>query len=280
MRPLFSIVIANYNYGRFLEDAIRSVLTQSFQDFELIICDAGSTDNSIEIIKRYKDRIAWWCSEKDKGQSDAFNKGFRHAHGQYLTWLNADDVFMPGALAAIAKEISKYPNCEWFVGSMVRLDENLTIRRCYCSHKFSWIRAHFGVITGCGPSTFFTKRLLDAVGGVDENLHYVMDVDLWYKFALVEKKSYRRSVGLVWGLREQKNSKTSGFWLAQDDPIAKENRRRFVDEYTNSLKQYLPRFKLSRKIALYLSVSVIDHLRSYIMNRKYAGKKLVIGEAL
>ena len=91
-KPLLSIVIANYNYGRFLEEAIQSVLSQSCNDYELIIVDGGSTDNSVEIIKKYEDKIAWWVSEKDKGQSDAFNKGFAHAKGKYLTWLNADDI--------------------------------------------------------------------------------------------------------------------------------------------------------------------------------------------
>ena len=97
--PILSIVIANYNYGRFLEDAIRSVCLQNMGDkIELIICDAASTDNSLEIIRKYASKIAWWCSEKDGGQSAAFNKGFSHARGKYLTWLNADDVLVSGCL--------------------------------------------------------------------------------------------------------------------------------------------------------------------------------------
>ena len=91
VQPLLSIVIANYNYGRFLEDAIKSVLSQDMGDkVELIICDAASSDNSVEIIKKYADKISWWVSEEDKGQSDAFNKGFAHATGKYGCWLNAD----------------------------------------------------------------------------------------------------------------------------------------------------------------------------------------------
>ena len=98
IQPFVSVVIANYNYGRFLDEAIQSVLNQACNDVELIICDAASTDNSVEVIKKYADRIAWWCSEKDKGQSDAFNKGFSHAKGRFLTWLNADDVMLPGTI--------------------------------------------------------------------------------------------------------------------------------------------------------------------------------------
>ena len=124
MNPIISIVIANYNFGRFLADAIESVLAQDMgDDVELIICDGGSTDNSIEVIKKYEDKIAWWVSENDGGQSAAFNKGFAHAHGRFLTWLNADDILTRGALRAIANEIHKNPSCEWFVGSSVHSSE-------------------------------------------------------------------------------------------------------------------------------------------------------------
>ena len=101
---LLSIVIANYNYGRYLEDAILSVVSQGVGDkVELIVCDGGSTDNSIEVIRKYADKISWWCSEKDGGQSAAFNKGFMHARGKYLSWLNADDVIPKGSLRKICR---------------------------------------------------------------------------------------------------------------------------------------------------------------------------------
>ena len=111
--PLLSIVIANYNYGRFLEEAIQSVLSQSCDDYELIIVDGGSTDNSVEIIKKYEDKIAWWVSEKDNGQSDAFNKGFAQAKGKFGCWLNADDILMPNAIRAVVEYIKKHPKAEW-----------------------------------------------------------------------------------------------------------------------------------------------------------------------
>ena len=152
IQPLFSIVIANYNYGRFLEDAIQSVIAQDMNDqVELIICDAASTDNSIDIIKKYagglppnisrsewtdsnaklqtsnSNLITWWCSEKDGGQSAAFNKGFSHACGKFLTWLNADDILLTGALKAICALHKKMPDAEWLTGSSVRTDENLNV---------------------------------------------------------------------------------------------------------------------------------------------------------
>ena len=171
MSPLLSIVIANYNYGHFLETAIRSVVDQEgFAQCELIVVDGGSTDNSVEIIKKYADKISWWCSEKDKGQSDAFNKGFAHARGKYGCWLNADDMLMPNALCAIIRYVVNYPRAEWVGGSSI---ENL------------W-----------------------RVGGFDLELRYTMDIDLWRKFIsigvrLLHVKEY------IWCFRIHEESKTS-----------------------------------------------------------------------
>ena len=145
MQPLLSIVIANYNYGRFLEEAIQSVLMQDAGDLaELIICDAESTDNSVEVIKKYEKHITWWCSEKDGGQSAAFNKGFSHARGKFLTWLNADDVMMPGTLKAFEDATARHPDCEWFVGGVMWLDKEMKIIKCGRGRHFSRLRANAG----------------------------------------------------------------------------------------------------------------------------------------
>ena len=156
---LLSIVIANYNYGRFLEEAIQSVLAQSCQDFELIICDGGSTDDSVEIIKRHAKRVAWWCSEKDGGQSDAFNKGFAHATGRFLTWLNADDIMLPSVVEKLKLASGAHPDCEWFVGGSLWTDPELRVLTCHPAARFSEFRYRRGLVNVWGPSSFFTKRL-------------------------------------------------------------------------------------------------------------------------
>lgn len=218
--PLVSIVIANYNYGRFLEEAICSVLNQSCQDVELIVCDGGSSDNSVEVVRRYADRIAWWVSEKDKGQSNAFNKGFSHARGRFLTWLNADDVMLPGTIEKLKVASERHEKCEWFVGGCFWLDPEMRIINCGRGRSFSNIRFRCGEVSGWGPSTFFTKRLLDAVGGVDERFHYSMDNDLWLRFALTGAR-YRPFCDYAWGLRLHPDAKMSGHNFsnsAQQDP--------------------------------------------------------------
>lgn len=272
--PLLSIVIANYNYGRFLEEAIQSVITQDgFDQCELIVVDGGSTDNSVEIIKKYANRIAWWVSEKDKGQSDAFNKGFAHAQGRFLTWLNADDVFTKGAIRSILKLIERHPSEEWFIGSSLYADENLRITKCFCSHRFSVLRAKWGFLSAGGPSSFFTKRLLNEVGGVDVNLHYVMDTDLWYKFYMRAGKRYRRTIHNIFAYRQHEASKMSG---ADQNMTSRaiENRRKAGLESLILNERYGARNGLKYKIAHWLSLSLIDYLiatwRNFTWRNKYA----------
>ena len=97
--PKVSIITPSYNQGRFLEASILSVLEQDYPNLEYIVVDGGSKDESVEIIKKYQERLSWWVSEKDKGHADALNKGFSHATGEILAWLNSDDIYFPSAVS-------------------------------------------------------------------------------------------------------------------------------------------------------------------------------------
>lgn len=296
MQPLFSIVIANYNFGRFLDDAIQSVIAQDMGDaVELIICDAASTDNSVEVIKKYacglppntsyeewrsksnlqlttphSQLITWWCSEKDGGQSAAFNKGFARAHGRFLTWLNADDIMTKGALRVVAREIGRHPDCEWFIGSSLYADSNLRITRCFCAHRFSKFRADWYCVSVGGPSSFFTKRLLDRVGGVDESLHYVMDTDLWYKFYRIGGVRYCRTTHNIFAYRQHEASKMSG---ADHNVTARalENRRRAMLESSILDERYGQKKGLRHKVARLLSLSFVDNIIALYRTVKWSG---------
>ena len=218
--PILSVVIANYNYGRFLEEAILSVISQGMGDkVELIICDAASTDNSVEIIKKYADHIAWWCSEKDGGQSAAFNKGFAHARGEWLTWLNADDLYFPGVFEALFKVVQKYPQTEWITGNKVHFDSisGRIVSVNWGPHfQPPLLSGNHAISAVFGPSTFFRKSLYERMGHIDEHLHYAMDSAYWAKFTMAGVRQTRLN-RFCWAFRNHEESKTAGI---QTDVIA------------------------------------------------------------
>ncbi len=221
--PFFSIVIANYNYGRFLEDAIESVLSQSCQDFELIIVDGGSIDNSLDVIHKYESKLAWWISEPDKGQSDAFNKGFSHSKGKFLTWLNADDLYLPGTLAAVKIKLLNHPEADWATGNFIRFrdSDKVIIEAKWGPHFLpKYLQAPDAPLVIFGPTTFWSRKIYKDVGKLDESLHFAMDTDYWSR---IVKKGYiqTRVNHLCWAFRMHEESKTAEYDNHQADEKTK-----------------------------------------------------------
>jgi len=206
--PLFSIVIVNWNHGLFLKECIKSILFQDFKDFELIIIDGGSTDNSLEVIQEFDDGIHYWISEKDSGQSEAFNKGFRISQGEFLLWVNADDILLPGALSVCASVIINNPTCDWIAGNTIFLDSNGQIVKCAKGSRWNDFNNGGCFIPVFGPSSVFRRELLNRVGFFDESLIYSMDTDLWVRFRINGIK-FERLNRYIWGFRLHDNSKTA-----------------------------------------------------------------------
>lgn len=252
---LLSIVIANYNYGRFLEEAIQSVVSQ-IGDFrsgavELIVIDGGSTDNSLEIIKRHENELAYWVSEKDNGQSDALNKGFAKARGRFLTWLNADDVFVSGALAAIVREVTAYPDCEWFTANFYRfIEATKKISEIgWGPHVYpKWMQHRTSPVVAFGPSAVFSKALWERAGRLDESMHLIMDTDLWMRFIVMGVKQ-RRITKFVWAFRMHESSKTAEFG---DHRITDKRVKMFEDECRRSVARTGYRMSRHGRLALLL----------------------------
>lgn len=273
---LLSIVIANYNYGRFIETAIRSVVDQCYgvekctdgiarlrigNGFyaELIICDAASSDNSIDIIRKYNDKITWWCSEKDNGQSDAFNKGFSHASGKYLTWLNADDLLMPNFFNRFIKVFEKNSDCEWFAGGCVNVDNELKILKCTLARRFSCYDADCGSLCVYSPSSIFSRNLLNKVGGVNINYRGAMDTHLWNKFYRYEGVCYKLLPGYIFAFRFHEESRTTCNKFVNS--IDKARYERLCREFANDMRMLREEFPKRRRASIIGRVVHLDWVR-------------------
>ncbi len=179
--PKITIVTPSYNQAEFLERTILSVINQAYPNLEYIIIDGGSTDNSVEIIKKYESHLSYWISEPDNGQSHAINKGFNRATGVLLNWLNSDDVLYAGALKIMAHYYSEQPDKHVFYGDRIIVDRNDNILGINEGASFKlWESKLYLKIPQ--ETTFFTKEIYEKVGGLNNDLHYTMDADLWCRF--------------------------------------------------------------------------------------------------
>lgn len=181
--PKISIITPSYNQGDFLEDGILSVISQQYPNLEYILIDGGSTDNSLEIIRKYAEYFNYWICEPDKGQSDAINKGLAKATGEIINWLNADDCYEPQALFKIARyfqetrakvvcgrcRVFKNPNILSHISPGTDIyPENL-------AKTIGWARTD-------QPATFYHREAIEKMGYLDVHLHYLMDRDWWVKY--------------------------------------------------------------------------------------------------
>jgi len=182
--PKISIVTPSYNQGRFIEETIRSVLLQGYPKLEYIIIDGGSTDNSVEIIKKYEKWLTYWVSEPDRGQSHAINKGFEKATGEIYAWLNSDDYLLKDALSTVAMVYQDSPNSGAWCGGCRLVDASgngLGTRRpnrLDVEGIADWSENYF-----VQPACFFSEKAWQQCGPLDEEFHYGMDFDLWLKIA-------------------------------------------------------------------------------------------------
>ena len=179
--PKLSIVTPSYNQGKFIEETIRSVLLQGYPDLEYIIIDGGSTDDSIDIIRKYEPWLSYWVSEKDQGQSDAINKGWKRASGEIVAYLNSDDLYIAGVLREVTGLFKEYPECGVLHGQTVVVDEEGREKSIF-GGPFELTAS----VDGCNnsvaqPSAFIRRKALLDVGLMDINLHRAMDYDLWLR---------------------------------------------------------------------------------------------------
>ena len=183
--PVISIITPSFNQAKFLEQTIRSVLLQGYPNLEYIIIDGGSTDDSVEIIRKYEQHLAYWVSEPDRGQSHAINKGLEKSTGEIVAWLNSDDYYTPDTLDLVAKELSTASGHFALVGHCLKV---------FSDNTPLWIcRGHFESLSRLlefwngysmpQSSIFWRREVFNRIGFLNEDHHYIMDFDYWVRIA-------------------------------------------------------------------------------------------------
>jgi glycosyltransferase involved in cell wall biosynthesis len=203
--PKLSIVTPSFNQGRFLEETILSVLNQNYPNLEYLIIDGGSTDNSVEIIKRYEARLTYWVSEPDRGQVHALNKGLERATGTYFAFINSDDLYLPGIFSELVNCFRENPDCQWLCGDTIFFGEGHQTRLYpaivprSAAQALSWL-AH------CPQPGMFWRRELVA-SGFSENWPYDFDHEMYVRLLLAGHKCWHISLPVA-AYRLHASSKT------------------------------------------------------------------------
>lgn len=236
--PKITIITPSFNQGEYIEQTIRSVLDQNYPNLEFMIFDGGSTDNTVEVIKQYEDRLTYWVSEPDKGQSDAINKGLERATGNIINWLNSDDVLLPGSLEYIARNFDEKALAFTGRTELFRGDEKVKnagpnfVNYDSLSHTLckNYIEQ---------PACFFRKSAIDEMGLLGSEFHFIMDKVWWIRFLL------------LFGVHrvQQTEEVLAGFRLHEASKTVSLNDR-FYLEYAALLLSLSEQFSLKKEMEL------------------------------
>lgn len=255
MHPKISIVTTNYNGAAYLEQAIRSVLDQGYQNLEYIVIDGGSTDGSQAVIEKYEKHLAYWESEKDRGFAHAYNKGFAKATGEILAYLNSDDMYCPWALEMVGRSFSDIPEMQWLTTlypmnhspevGFIGLDPAQPYNRelyyaSFYGRNLQWIQQE---------STFWRRSLWEEAGGyLDESLNLAIDSELWARF--FESAELYAIATPLGGFRVRPDSKSG----------------QQLPEYLDEMGRALRRSAARAGIKLSLRPEQVNYLTAWLLN--------------
>ncbi len=262
--PRITVVTPSYNQGKFLETTILSVINQNYPNLEYFIIDGGSTDNSVEIIKKYEKWITWWVSEKDKGQADAIRKGFDKATGELIGWLNSDDLYFPGALIEVGKAYLKDPDASIYSGGIAigALNDG-PIKKCAFPPRWL-IFKKYGLVALGQPSSFFNRKYYEKINGVNIKFYHRMDADLILRLLNYNPKIVRinKMIGFIRFHESAKSAYARELYLKEQS------------EFINSIGLTPQKYKLIVYLYRMFRLSTGDYFRSWIATIKYKGKRV------
>lgn len=267
--PKISIVTPTYNQGNYIEYTILSVLNQNYPNLEYIIIDGGSTDNTVDIIKKYEKYITCWVSEKDNGQSEAIRKGFDMATGDLFMWQNSDDVYMPGAFFYIANIFFKNSSYDVFYGDKYIIDQKNTIvserKLVQLSQKLIKLSSRYGGFGIYQPASVWKRTLYYEVGGVDKSFQFCMDNDLISKFILNNAKFLHINYHIT-AFRVHKDSKTTNLRAIAKKEIERISENKGLEYYSkpNCIRFILQMYKIIKYF--------INGNLKYVLYRKFIDK--------
>lgn len=210
MQKKISIITPSYNQGKYIEKNILSVLNQGYENFEHIIVDGGSTDETIKILKKYKHLE--WFSEPDEGQADALNKGLKIATGEIIGWLNSDDYYLPNTFQIIDNEF-KNNNIQWIIGNLRFSYISVNRYQDIISPEISFQKLIRNPDIVKQQSAFFRKKLLDTAGGFNKKYYMVMDFDLWIRLSKISEPKHINNSLAVFVIHKEQKSNFNNLYL-------------------------------------------------------------------
>jgi glycosyltransferase involved in cell wall biosynthesis len=185
-----SIVTPSYNQAQYIEETIRSVLSQDYPEIEYILIDGGSTDATVDIIKKYEHQLSFWVSERDQGQTDAINKGFARARGDVLAWINSDDTYEPGAVSAAVTYLQEHPDVGMVYGDCNFINNGGKVIGRFDAAQTNYHLIRRGYVHIPQQTMFFRADLWKQVGPLDPSFYFAMDYDLWTRISARSKIKY------------------------------------------------------------------------------------------
>lgn len=231
--PKISVITPSFNQGHFIRETIDSVINQNYPNLEYIVMDGGSTDDTVKILKSYGKKLSW-VSKKDKGQADAINKGIKKSSGEIVTYLNSDDVMLPGTLEFVGEHFAADESLMWLTGDYEIIDENGREIQPFISLYKRILRSFptFKILSIANyiiqPSTFWRRSLMDEIGFFDKNLHFCMDYDFWMR--AIRKYPLKVTGKKLSQFRIHSDSKGLNNYESQFN-----EEHRLVTEYTDSI---------------------------------------------